>query len=220
MSFLILVCLFDYSVLANDVGRATNFLRQVVCQNIIDKGELVVDGKCFAKDFTRTDCTGKSDQEFLICGDDETIRQVEDNQCLTISGEFITATKCNPSADRNQIWTAEEIRKDQASAATWKIGGVSQKYYFFKHNGRQCMYYDYTAGGKISLRVCHQFITESRMAFRFHNRGKTLKQAQLKYEGNLNCITADGKLFSIFNPFHATDLFRYPLKTSENLTIF
>ena len=199
MSFLPLICSFDYSVLATDVGRTTNFLHQVVCQNIIDKGELVIDAKCLSKNFIRTDCTGKSDQEFLICGDDETIRQVEDNQCLTITSGYITVTKCDPLVDRNQKWTAEEIGKDQASAAAWKIGGVSQKYYFFKRNGQECMYYDYSAGGKISLRVCNEVLLKSRMSFRFHNRGKTLKRAQLKYQGNLNCIAADGKLFSISN---------------------
>lgn len=199
MSFPLLLCIFDYSVFAIDVGKPTKFLHQVVCQNIIDKGELVVYKECLSKDFSLTECTGKGDQEFLICGDDGTIRQVEDNQCVTIVSGFITVSKCDPSSDKNQIWTAEEISKDQVPTATWKIGGVSQKYYIFKHNGRQCMYNDESEQEKVTLRVCADILLKSRMSFRFHNRGKTLKQGQLKYEKNLNCITAEGKLFSISN---------------------
>ena len=52
---------------------------------------------------------------------------------------------------------------------------------------------------KITLRICADIFLKSRMSFRFHNKGKTLKQGQLKYEKNLNCITAEGKLFSISN---------------------
>ena len=195
MSFLLLICSSDYSVFAHDVGRPTNFLHQVVCQNIIDKGELVNDGKCLSRNLFRTDCTGKCDQEFLICGDDKTIRHVEDNQCLTFNGRHIAVTKCNPSVDRNQIWTAVEIRKDQAPDATWKIGGVSQKYYFFKRIGPVCM----TKGKESFTITTGSCEYNSRTLFRFHNRGKTLKRAQLKYQGNLDCIAADGKLFSIFN---------------------
>ena len=198
MSFLLLICSSDYSVFAFDVGRPINFLSQVVCQNIIDRGELVINGKCLSKDFTMTDCTGKGDQEFLVCGDDRTIRQVEDNQCITRFRAYnVGVEKCDLSVSEKQTWTAEEKTENQVPLASWKIGGVSQKYYFFKHDERRCM----SSGWQNRIRTtgCLETHQKTRMAFRFHNRGKTLKRAKLKYQENEKCIAADGKLFSISN---------------------
>lgn len=193
--YLLIVYVCNYVVFASVIGEASPGMQQVTCQNIVRKGELRLDNKCLSNTLRKTHCTGSADQEFLICGDDQTVRQVKENQCITRDNDNIVLRKCSLiTPDENQRWEKEE--KNEADAATlfWEIGGVKQNNFFLKQ-GEDCITAELgVATGNVLVKTCGSAGRSN--TFRFNNRGTIRKRGQIKYQGNNKCITAaTGKLF-------------------------
>ena len=200
--YLLIVHVCSYEVFARVIGEASTGLRQVACQNIVRKGELRLDNKCLSNTLRKTECTGSTDQEFLICGDDQTVRQVKENQCITRQNHGIVLRKCNlVTPDENQRWEKDDKSEADTETLIWKIGGVKQNNFVLKQGGNCIAAESGVTTGNVLVKTCGSQALPID-AFRFNNRGATRKQGKIKYQGNNKCITAGrGKLITVFLNF-------------------
>lgn len=196
--YLLIVHVCSYKVFARVIGEASTGMRQVACQNIVRQGELRLNNMCLSNTLSKTDCTGSTDQEFLICSDDQTVRQVKENQCITRQNHGIVLRKCSlATLDENQRWEKEDKSEADAGTLIWKIGGVKQNNFVLKQ-GEYCMANESGAAtGNVLVKTCGSTALPID-AFRFNNRGTTRNQGKIKYQGNSKCITAGtGKLSTV-----------------------